>query len=105
MFSITESDCGVIVHATMKPRIVFSVVEPGAVVGMREGCCCCCCCCSARMVWLRWLRLQKQRLTMWEVLVARDGGMIVKWNRVPVTFGNLDGSDTPLRCGDGGCYD
>ena len=26
-----------------------------------------------------------------------SGDVIVKWNRVPVTFGTLDGSDTPLH--------
>ncbi len=101
MLSIRGSDCWEIVHAAVKLPFVFSAVEPVAVVGMREGCCGCC---SVRIVWLRWAATAKAKAAdVAEVLVAvlRDGGMIVKWNRVAVLFGNLDGCDTPLRCGDG----
>ena len=38
-----------------------------------------------------------KRMTVWELLHHATGDVIVKWNWVPVTFGTLDGSDTPLH--------
>ena len=106
LFSITESDCGVIIHAVRKLRIVFRAVEQGGVVATW---------CAGGLllllllllrVRLRWRRLQNKRMTVWELLHHASGDVIVKWNRVPVTFGTLDGSDTPLHAAaTGGCYD
>jgi hypothetical protein len=70
---IPDSDCGVIVHVVRKLRIVFSAVEQGGVVGMREGCCCgCCCCCEAEVA-----ATAKQKV--WELLHDHaTGDVIVK---------------------------
>jgi hypothetical protein len=46
---------------------------------------------------LRRRRRRLQNKKVWELLHDHaTGDVIVKWNRVPVTFGTLDGSDTPL---------